>query len=332
MITDFELTENQAEAILNMRLRSLRKLEEIAIRKEFEELTAEKLDITALLNDEKRRWKIIAAEIKNIKNDFGKNSILGPRRTEIGQPPSAIIIPIEAIVEREPITIICSDKGWIRAVKGHLSDTSDLKFKDGDTIGSILLAETTDRILIFASNGRCYTVMADKLPRGRGHGEPLRLMIDLPNDHSLISLDVFKSDGQFILASKDGRGFIVASEDLIAQTKTGKQVLNISGDTKASICVPVTGDSIAVVGTNRKLLIFSKEELPQLAKGKGVILQKYKDGKLSDIKSFNISDGLSWHMNGGRQRTETELSTWIGKRASAGRMPPTGFPRPPKFN
>ena len=332
MITDFELTENQAEAILNMRLRSLRKLEEIAIRKEFEELTAEKLDITALLNDEKRRWKIIAAEIKNIKNDFGKNSILGPRRTEIGQPPSAIIIPIEAIVEREPITIICSDKGWIRAVKGHLSDTSDLKFKDGDTLGSILLAETTDRILIFASNGRCYTVMADKLPRGRGHGEPLRLMIDLPNDHSLISLDVFKSDEQFILASKDGRGFIAASEDLIAQTKTGKQVLNISGDTKASICVPVTGDSIAVVGTNRKLLIFSKAELPQLTKGKGVILQKYKDGKLSDIKSFNVSDGLSWHMNGGRQRTETELSTWIGKRASAGRMPPTGFPRPPKFN
>jgi topoisomerase-4 subunit A len=174
--------------------------------------------------------------------------------------------------------------------------------------------------------------MADKLPRGRGHGEPLRLMIDLPNDHCLISLDVFKPDGQFILASKDGRGFIAASKDLIAQTKTGKQVLNVSDDTKASICVPVTGDSIAVVGTNRKLLIFSKEELPQLAKGKGVILQKYKDGKLSDIKSFNVSDGLSWHMNGGRQRTETELSTWIGKRASAGRMPPTGFPRPPKFN
>ena len=235
MMNDFELNENQAEAILNMRLRSLRKLEEIAIRKEFEELTAEKLDITALLNDQKRRWKIIAAEIKNIKNDFGKNSILGPRRTEIGQPPSAIIIPIEAIVEREPITIICSDKGWIRAVKGHLSDNSDLKFKDGDKLGSILLAETTDRILIFASNGRCYTVMADKLPRGRGHGEPLRLMIDLPNDHSLISLDVFKSDEQFILASKDGRGFIAASEDLIAQTKTGKQVLNISGDTKASV-------------------------------------------------------------------------------------------------
>jgi topoisomerase-4 subunit A len=332
MMNDFELTENQAEAILNMRLRSLRKLEEIAIRKEFEELKAEKLDITALLNDEKRRWKIIAAEIKDIKNDFGKNSILGPRRTEIGQPPSAIIIPIEAIVEREPITIICSDKGWIRAIKGHLSDTSDLKFKDGDTLGSILLAETTDRILIFASNGRCYTVMADKLPRGRGHGEPLRLMIDLPNDHSLISLDVFKPDGQFILASKDGRGFIAASKDLIAQTKTGKQVLNVSGDTKASVCVPVTGDSIAVVGTNRKLLIFSKEELPQLAKGKGVILQKYKDGKLADIKSFNIKEGLSWHMNGGRQRTETELDTWLGKRASAGRMPPTGFPRPPKFN
>ena len=235
-------------------------------------------------------------------------------------------------MEREPITIICSDKGWIRAVKGHMSDTTDLKFKDGDTLGSTLFAETTDKILIFASNGRCYTIMADKLPRGRGHGEPLRLMIDLPNDHSLISLDVFKPNAKFIVASTDGRGFIATSEDLIAQTKTGKQILNVSRDTKALVCVPVTGDSIAVVGTNRKLLIFSKEELPQLAKGKGVILQKYKDGKLADIKCFNIREGLSWHMNGGRQRTETELSTWLGKRASAGRIPPTGFPRPPKFN
>ncbi|MDG1275248.1 MAG: DNA topoisomerase IV subunit A [Alphaproteobacteria bacterium] len=332
MMVDFELTDNQAEAILNMRLRSLRKLEEIELRKEFEELTAEKSDIEGLLGDETRRWRVITTEINDIKKEFGKNSLLGPRRTEIGKPPSAVVIPLEAMVEREPITIICSDKGWIRAIKGHLSDASDLKFKDGDSLDASLHAETTDRILIFASNGRCYTIMADKIPRGRGHGEPLRLMIDLPNDYNFISLHVFKAKQKFIVASKDGRGFVASAEDLMAQTKTGRQVLNISKDTRALICTPVNGDSIAVVGTNRKLLIFSVHELPELTKGKGVILQKYKDGKLADVKSFNAEDGLSWHMNGGRRRTELELDAWLGKRASTGKMPPTGFPRPPNFN
>ena len=332
MMVDFELTDNQAEAILNMRLRSLRKLEEIELRKEFEELTVEKGDIEGLLRDETRRWRVITSEINDIKKEFGKNSSLGPRRTEIGKPPSAVVIPLEAMVEREPITIICSEKGWIRAIKGHLSDVSDLKFKDGDSLDASLHAETTDRILIFSSNGRCYTIMADKIPRGRGHGEPLKLMIDLPNDDNFISLHVFKAKQKFIVASKDGRGFVASAEDLMAQTKTGRQVLNISNDTSALICTPVNGDSIAVVGTNRKLLIFSRQELPELTKGKGVILQKYKDGKLADVKSFNLEDGLSWHMNGGRRRTELELNTWLGKRASAGKMPPTGFPRPPKFN
>ena len=332
MMVDFELTDNQAEAILNMRLRSLRKLEEIELRKEFEELTVEKGDIEGLLGDETRRWRVVTSEINDIKKEFGKSSSLGPRRTEIGKPPSAVVIPLEAMVEREPITIICSEKGWIRAIKGHLSDVSDLKFKDGDSLDASLHAETTDRILIFSSNGRCYTIMADKVPRGRGHGEPLKLMIDLPNDDNFISLHVFRAKQKFIVASKDGRGFVASAEDLMAQTKTGRQVLNISKDTSALICTPVNGDSIAVVGTNRKLLIFSRQELPELTKGKGVILQKYKDGKLADVKSFNLEDGLSWHMNGGRRRTELELNTWLGKRASAGKMPPTGFPRPPKFN
>jgi topoisomerase-4 subunit A len=332
MITTFELSDNQAEAILNMRLRSLRKLEEIELRKEFENLEAEKIDIENLLIDEVRRWRVIATEITELKKEFGKTSILGPRRTDIGKPPSAIIIPLEAMVEREPITIICSAKGWIRAVKGHLADLNDLKFKDGDSLRYSLFAETTDRVLLFGTNGRFYTIMADNIPRGRGHGEPLRLIIELPNDHDFISLYLFKPRQKILLASDDGRGFLAVTDELVAQTKAGRQIMNLSEQSRAAICVPAVGDSIAVVGTNRKLLIFPTLELPELTRGKGVILQKYKDAKLADVKVFNIEDGLSWHMNGGRQRNETELTTWVGRRASAGRMPPTGFPRPPRFN
>jgi topoisomerase-4 subunit A len=332
MITTFELSDNQAEAILNMRLRSLRKLEEIELRKEFENLEAEKIDIENLLIDEVRRWRVITTEITELKKEFGKTSILGPRRTDIGKPPSAVIIPLEAMVEREPITIICSAKGWIRAVKGHLADLNDLKFKDGDSLRYSLFAETTDRVLLFGTNGRFYTIMADNIPRGRGHGEPLRLIIELPNDHDFISLYLFKPGKKILLASDDGRGFLALTDELVAQTKAGRQIMNLSEQSRAAICVPAVGDSIAVVGTNRKLLIFPTLELPELTRGKGVILQKYKDAKLADVKVFNIEDGLSWHMNGGRQRHEIELTTWVGRRASAGRMPPTGFPRPPRFN
>jgi len=331
MIRRWELTDVQAEAILNMRLRALRRLEEIEIRKEFEDLTAEKLDIQDLLGDEARRWKVVGAEISALRKDFGKSTALGARRTEIGSPPSDVVVPLEAMVEREPITIVCSEKGWIRAMKGHLGDDAELKFKDGDGPRFLLRAETTDRILIFATDGRFYTLQADKLPRGRGHGEPFRLMVDLANDQDMVALEIHRPDRRFLVASDDGRGFVVNANDVVAQTRSGRQVMNPARGAKAMVCVAAEGDMVAVVGVNRKMLVFKLDEVPELARGKGVILQRYKDGKLAAVKVFNAEDGISWHMNGGRQRTETDLSTWIGKRASAGKLPPTGFPRPPRF-
>ena len=331
MIRRWELTDTQAEAILNMRLRALRRLEEIEIRKEFEELTAEKLDIQDLLGDEARRWKVVGLEIAALRKEFGKSTELGARRTEIGSPPSDVVVPLEAMVEREPITIVCSEKGWIRAMKGHLGDDAELKFKDGDGPRFLLRAETTDRILVFATDGRFYTLQADKLPRGRGHGEPLRLMVDLANDQDLVTLEIHRPDRRFLVASDDGRGFVVNANDVVAQTRSGRQVMNPARGAKATVCVPAEGDMVAVVGVNRKMLVFKLDEVPELARGKGVILQRYKDGKLAAVKVFKAEDGISWHMNGGRQRTETDLSTWIGKRASAGKLPPTGFPRPPRF-
>ncbi|WP_323795868.1 DNA topoisomerase IV subunit A [Nisaea sp.] len=331
MIRRFELTERQAEAILNMRLRSLRKLEEIELRKEFEELTAEKLDIEALLEDEGKRWKTVAGEISEIRRTFSKQTELGRRRTEIGAAPSDVEVPMEAMVEREPITIICSEKGWIRAMKGHIADDADLKFKEGDEGKFLIRAETTDRILIFASDGRFFTITADKLPRGRGHGEPLRLMIDLDNDEEIVDILPHRKGQRLLLASSDGRGFIVNSDDLLAQKKAGKQVLNPGAGAKAQICLPVEGELIAIVGTNRKLLVFEASEVPEMARGKGVILQRYKDGRLGDVTFLKGEEGLSWEQTGGRTRTETDLTTWRGKRAGAGKMPPNGFPRPARF-
>ncbi|WP_420404740.1 DNA topoisomerase IV subunit A [Nisaea sp.] len=331
MMTRFELTERQAEAILNMRLRSLRKLEEIEIRKEFEELTAEKSEIEALLADEGLRWKAVSSEISEIRRNFAKSTDLGRRRTEVGAPPADVVIPMEAIIEREPITVICSEKGWVRAMKGHIADDTDLKFKEGDEGKFLVRAETTDKILIFASDGRFFTVAADKLPKGRGHGEPLRLMIDLGNEEDIVAILPHRQGQRLLLASSDGRGFIVNSDDVIAQKKAGKQVLNPGSGAKAQVCLPVAGDLIAVVGTNRKLLVFETSEVPEMARGKGVILQRYRDGKLGDITFLKAEEGLSWSLQGGRTRTETDLTTWRGKRAGAGKMPPTGFPRPARF-
>lgn len=331
MIRRFELTERQAEAILNMRLRSLRKLEEIELRKEFEELTAEKQDLETLLGDEGLRWKAVAGEVGEIRRTFSKQTELGRRRTEIGAAPSDVEVPMEAMVEREPITVICSEKGWIRAMKGHIADDAELKFKEGDEGKFLVRAETTDRILIFASDGRFFTIMADKLPRGRGHGEPLRLMIDLDNDEEIVDILPHRKGQRLLLASGDGRGFIVNSDDVIAQKKAGKQVLNPGAGVKAQICLPVEGELIAVVGTNRKLLVFEASEVPEMARGKGVILQRYKDGRLGDVTFLKEEEGLSWEQTGGRTRTETDLTTWRGKRAGAGKMPPNGFPRPARF-
>jgi len=326
----WDLTENQAEAILNMRLRSLRRLEEITIRVEIERLEAEQKALRKLLRDRKLRWKQIGEEIGDIRKRFGKKTELGARRTEIGEAPSATVVPLTAMIEREPITIICSQKGWIRAAKGHLDDASGLKFKEGDRGRFILKAQTTDKLLIFGTNGRFYTIGCDKLPGGRGHGEPVKLMVDLGNDHDIIGMMVHQPERKLVVASSDGRGFVVPENEVIAQTRTGKQVLNVSGEVEARACADAEGDTLAVVGENHKLILFPLSELPEMTRGRGVKLQSYKDGGLADVKAFTLKDGLSWK-SGERTRTETDLKLYIGKRAQAGRLAPRGFPRSNRF-
>ena len=333
LMRTFELTDGQAEAILNMRLRSLRRLEEEGIRREHAELSEEQAELNALLADESKRWKSIAAEIKEVRQRFAPETELGRRKTEIGTPPSAIIIPLDAVVEREPITVLLSAKGWIRAMKGHHDDVSDAKYKEGDRGAFAVKAQTTDKLILFATNGRFYTVGADKLPGGRGFGEPIRLMIDLPNDQEVLQLTVYDPERRLLVASSDGRGFLVKESEVVAQTKNGKQVLNLGSGAEAQACRPVAGDHVAVVGDNRKLLIFPLEELPEMTRGRGVLLQKYRDSGLADIKTFALVEGLSWRMggSGSRVRTETDLAAWLGKRAQAGRLPPTGFPKSNTF-
>jgi topoisomerase-4 subunit A len=330
LVKKIKINENQAEAILNMRLRSLRKLEEMEIRGEHKALSAEKKELQSLLKDEAKRWKAIATEIGEIKQKFGAKTPLGKRRTEMGSAPSAMVIPLEAHIEKEDITVVCSDKGWIRAFRGHMEDTSEIKYKEGDRERFVLKASTTDKLLIFATNGRFYTIGADKLPPGRGHGEPIRLMIDLSNDHDLVSIFIHQPERKLLVASSDGRGFVVAEKDVLAQTRAGKQVLNVSGAVEARACAFVQGDHVAVVGDNRKLLLFPIAELPEMTRGRGVTLQKYKDGGLSDVKTFTRKEGLTWKY-GQNTRTETALADWMGARAQAGRLPPRGFPQNKRF-
>jgi topoisomerase-4 subunit A len=237
------------------------------------------------------------------------------------------------MIEKESVTVICSEKGWIRAVKGHVEPSSgDNLYKKGDRGRFWFHAETTDKLLMFATNGRFYTIGCDKLPRGRGHGEPVRLMIDLGNDQDIVALFVHQPKRKLLVASTDGRGFVVEESQVVAQTRSGKQALNVSGDVEARICTPVAGDSVAVIGDNRKLLIFPLDEVPEMTRGRGVMLQKYRDGGLSDITVFNLADGLSWRMGSSdRVRTETDLLPWQGKRAQAGRLPPKGFPKSNRF-
>ena len=238
---------------------------------------------------------------------------------------------MEAVIEREPITVLCSSKGWIRAMKGHIEDVSDAKHKEGDRGRFAVHAQTTDKLLIFATNGRFYTIGGDKLPGGRGFGEPLRLMIDLPNDQDIVGLFVHDPERKLIVASADGRGFQVAEKDVVAQTKAGKQVLNLSPGVEAAICATAEGDMVAAIGENRKLLVFPLAQVPEMSRGRGVILQRYKDGGLADVKTFAMAEGLTWSIGSGRKRTETNLDPWLGNRAGSGRLPPNGFPRSNKF-
>ncbi len=325
------LSEVQAEAILNMRLRSLRRLEELELIRERDLLAQERLGLVDLLAGEDLQWNKISEQLKETKKTFGKDFAGGARRSQFAEAGVVEEVPLEAMIDREPITLVCSKMGWIRAMTGHIDLTRELKFKDGDGPQWIFHAETTDRILVLGSNGRFYTVLGANLPGGRGMGEPLRLMVDLPNEAAIIDIFIHKLGRKLLVASSAGDGFIVPEDEVVAQTRSGKQVLNVRGDVQAKICKPVLGDSVAVVGENRKVLVFELAELPELGRGKGVRLQKYKDGGLSDAITFNVSEGLSWLDPAGRTRSVLDLTEWSAKRASAGRMAPRGFPRDNKF-
>jgi topoisomerase-4 subunit A len=299
--------------------------------REQEALMEERAGLEDLLESPSLQWSSIAEQLRATKKQFGKDWQGGARRTLIEEAAEIEDVPIEAMIDREPITVVCSQMGWVRAMTGHIDLDRELKFKDGDGARFIFHAETTDRLLVFGSNGRFYTVSASNLPGGRGMGEPLRLMVDLPNEAEIVTIAIHRPGGKLLVASGAGDGFVVSEEDVIAQTRSGKQVLNVRGDVRAVLCKPVAGDAVAVVGQNRKVLIFSLDELPEMGRGKGVRLQKYKDGGLSDATTFTRSEGLSWLDPAGRTRTETNLAEWTGKRASAGRMAPRGFPRDNKF-
>ncbi|PWC86490.1 DNA topoisomerase IV [Azospirillum sp. TSH100] len=331
LIRAFTLTDVQADAILNMRLRNLRKLEEMEIRREHETLTKEKNGLLELLGDETLRWKRIAEGVAEIKKKFGSGA-LGKRRTDVADAPTVIEVPLDALVEREPVTVICSAKGWIRTVRGHLTDAEaeDVKYKDGDERGFIERCETTDKLLVFASNGKFFTIGVDKLPRGRGFGEPVRLMIDLGNDVDIVDLFRHQPGRTLLVVSEDGRGFRVDEAEVLAQTRAGKQVLNLEDGKSARICQPVTGDTIAIIGNNRKMLVFPLDQIPVMTRGKGVQLQKYKDASVADVKTFTLAEGLSWK-NGERNFVVTDLTGWMGDRAGQGKMPPNGFPKNNRF-
>ncbi len=336
LMRTFSLSDVQAEAILNMRLRSLRKLEEMEIRTEHEALTAEQAELRDLVSDEDKQWGKIAGEIRDVRKTFGAETELGRRRTEIGDIgalPSADALEElkEALIEKEPVTVVLSEKGWIRALKGHQTDNSALAFKSGDRLKFAFHAQTTDKILLFATDGRFYTLGADKLPGGRGHGEPVRLMVDLDETHDIVTAFVHDPRRKLLVAATDGRGFVVPEAEIVANTRKGRQVLNVKAPDEARICVPAAGDTVATIGENRKLLVFPLVEIPEMTRGKGVRLQRFKDGGLADAKVFTFADGLSWLDSSGRTWTVKELDEWRGARAQAGRLPPKGFPKTNSF-
>jgi topoisomerase-4 subunit A len=329
LIERFGLTDTQAEAVLNMRLRSLRRLEEIEIRGEHDKLTKERKGLRALLDNERTRWKRISDELEDIRKKFGSGA-LGDRRTQLGVAPAPVDFSFEALVEREAITVILSDKGWIRAVRGAVADPAELKFKEGDKLRAMLPCFTTDRLVLFATSGKSFTLKAADVPRGRGDGQALRLLADLQNEDDAIALFAPLDGMRYLVASASGRGFLVPSMELGAEKRTGKQILNLKPGEQAAFCLPADGDHIALIGENRRMLIFPLDQIPEMARGAGVMLQRYKDGGMSDAKVFRLADGLTWRL-GDRTRTELNLRDWLGERGQVGRMPPNGFPRSLKF-
>ncbi|SFI83220.1 DNA topoisomerase IV subunit A [Jannaschia pohangensis] len=328
---EHSLTEVQAEAILNMRLRALRRLEEMALLKERDALMEERAGLDDLLQTDELQWKTIADELREVRKQFGKATDLGRRRTSFAEAVEIAEVPLEAMIEREPITVVCSKMGWVRALSGHQPLDKELKFKDGDGPAFLFHAETTDKLVVWGSDGRAFTVQASNLPGGRGMGEPLRLMIDLPNETDIVDILIHTPGRKLLLASSAGDGFVVPEDELIASKRAGKQVLNVKPGVSALRPVVAEGDHVACVGDNRKMLVFPLADLPEMPRGKGVRLQKFKDGGLSDVTVLTFADGLKWPDGGGRTRHETDLTEWLGQRAQAGRMAPRGFPRDNRF-
>jgi len=333
LIARFALSDVQANYILDTRLRALRRLEEMALRKEKTELVDEKTSIEALLASEKKQWQAIAYEIRDTKKKYGPETKLGKRRTSFEAPPDVVIDLAEALIEREPVTVLLSQKGWIRALKGHLADLSSATFKGDDALRTSFFAETTSKILVLASDGKVFTLEASKLPGGRGAGEPVRLMADLDEGADIVAVWLHVPGEKMLVAASDGRGFLVGQDEMLSATRKGRAVLNVDPPAKACLAIPAVGDHVATIGENRKMLVFPLNQTPEMSRGKGVRLQRFKDGGLSDARVFALADGMTWRDSAGRTFTvgKADIKEWIGVRAEAGRLPPKGFPKNNRF-
>jgi topoisomerase IV subunit A len=333
LIKRFKLSEVQADAVLNLRLKSLSKLEEVEIRAEHDKLSKERRGLKSLLKHEDEQWAEIAEQIKATRETYAKKTALGRRRSSFADAPAIEVDLDAAMIEKEPITVILSEKGWIRTMKGHMEDTSKLEFKQGDALKRAVKASTTDRLLLLASNGKVFTLAADQLPGGRGHGEPVRLMVDLEENHDFVEIWVHEPGRKLLVGATSGHGFIVPEDEMVAMTRKGRQVMNVDPPAEAITVVPAEGDMVAAIGENRKMLIFPLDEVNEMSRGKGVILQRYKDGGLCDLRVFKKTAGLSWLDAAGRTFTLStpELRDWLGQRAQSGRLAPKGFPRSNKF-
>ena len=334
LMKTFKLTEVQADAILNMRLRSLRRLEEMEIRTEDKDLRKELKGIEALLRSETEQWSKVGEQVRKVRDMFGPKTPLGKRRTTFADAPEHDLAAIEeAFVEREPVTVVISEKGWVRTLKGHVADLSGLAFKTDDKLDHAFFAETTSKLLLFATNGKFYSLDVAKLPGGRGHGEPIRMFIDMEQDAAIVSLFVHKGERKFLVASGEGQGFVVKEEDCVSNTRKGKQVLNVEMPIEARAIATVAGDSVAVIGTNHKMVLFPLDQVPEMSRGRGVRLQKYTSASLSDVAVFDSAAGLTWKDSAGREHgmSMKELAAWRGNRADAGRLA-HGLPKSNKFN
>jgi topoisomerase-4 subunit A len=335
MMAEFGLTDRQAEAILNMRLRSLRKLEEMQLRQEHDELLAERDELEKLLASPARQRTRLKRDLANLRKDYAEDTALGRRRTTMAEAAPTVEFSMDAMIEKEPVTVILSGRGWVRAARGHLPLDQDWKFKEGDGPAFALHCQTTDKLLLAADDGRFYTLGADKLPGARGFGEPVRNMVDVDAEADFVALTVHRAGARLLVAADSGKGFLVPMDEILAETRKGRQVVNLKPGMKLVVVREIGAghDHVAVVGENRKLVVFALDEVPEMARGQGVTLQRYRDGGLSDATTFTLTDGLSWAMGGdsGRTRTETEIEMWKVARGAAGRMPPQGFPRDNKF-